>query len=418
MNSKQRLLAALNHQTPDRVPIDFGGTLTSGIHVSCVAQLRDYYGLEKRPVKVHDPYQMLGWVDDDLKEALGVDTACVAPFKTIFGFPNENWQTWKNYQGLEVLVSEHFRTKVDAKGDTLIYPQGDTRAEPSGRMPKGGYFFDTIVRQEPIDEDSLDPEDNLEEFQPITDEELAYLDTGIQEAAESGRAVVTSIGGSALGDIALVPAPFLTHPKGIRDIQEWYISTLTRKDFLHEIFSRQVEMALANLEKIFARVGNRIDVVFLCGTDFGTQTSTFCSLDTFRELYRPYYAQLTEWIHTHTTWKIFKHSCGAVEKFIDDFIECGFDILNPVQCSATGMAPEKLKKKHGKRIVFWGGGVDTQQVLPFGTPEEVRAQVLQRCEIFAPGGGFVFKTIHNVQARTPIENIVAMAGAVHQFNGV
>ena len=338
------------------------------------------------------------------------------PFKTIFGFPNENWKTWKNQQGLEVLVSEHFRTKIAANGDTLVYPQGDTTAEPSGRMPKGGYFFDTIVRQEPIDEDSLDPEDNLEEFQPITGAELAYLESGVAEASQSGRAVVTSIGGTGLGDIALVPGPFLTHPKGIRDIQEWYISTLTRKDYLHQVFSRQVEIALANLEKIFARVGNRIDVVFLCGTDFGTQTSSFCSLDTFRELYKPYYAQLTEWIHGHTTWKIFKHSCGAVEKFIDAFIESGFDILNPVQCSATGMEPEKLKQKYGERIVFWGGGVDTQQVLPFGTSEEVRAQVLQRCEIFAPGGGFVFNTIHNIQARTPIENIVAMIEAVNQFN--
>ncbi len=418
MNSKERLQAALDHRTPDRVPVDFGGTLTSGIHVSCVAQLRDYYGLEKRLVKVLDPYQMLGWVDDDLKEALGVDTVCVAPFKTIFGFPNENWKTWKNDQGLEVLVSEHFRTKTDAKGDTLVYPQGDTTAEPSGRMPKGAYFFDSIIRQEPIDEDALDPEDNLEEFEPISDEELAYLETHVQEASESDRAVVTSIGGTALGDIALVPAPFLTHPKGIRDIQEWYISTVTRKDYLHQIFSRQVEIALANLEKIFARVGNRIDVAFLCGTDFGTQSSTFCSIDTFRELYKPYYSQLTGWIHEHTTWKVFKHSCGAVEKFIDDFIECGFDILNPVQCSATGMEPGKLKKKYGRRIVFWGGGIDTQQVLPFGTPEEVRNQVLQRCEVFAPGGGFVFNTIHNVQARTPVENIVAMIGAVNQFNGV
>ncbi len=415
MNSKQRLLAALNHQTPDRIPVDFGGTLTSGIHVSCVAQLRDYYGLEKQLVKVLDPYQMLGWVEDDLKEALGVDTVCVAPYKTIFGFPNENWKTWKNEQGLEVLVSEHFRTKIDANGDTLVYPQGDTTAEPSGRMPKGGYFFDTIVRQEPIDEESLDPEDNLEEFQPITDAELAYLESSVAAVSESGRAVVTSIGGTALGDIALVPGPFLKHPKGIRDIQEWYISTAIRKDYLHQIFSRQVEIALVNLEKIFERVGNRVDVVFLCGTDFGTQTSSFCSLDTYRELYKPYYRQLTEWIHGHTTWKIFKHSCGAVEKFIDDFIESGFDILNPVQCSATGMEPEKLKRKYGERIVFWGGGVDTQQVLPFGTPEEVRAQVRQRCEIFAPDGGFVFNTIHNIQARTPIENIVAMLEGINQF---
>ena len=140
-------------------------------------------------------------------------------------------------------------------------------------------------------------------------------------------------------------------------------------------------------------------------------------MNTLRDLYFPYYKQVNDWIHAHTPWKTFKHSCGAVSKFIPTFIEAGFDILNPVQCSATGMEPEKLKAEFGDRIVFWGGGVDTQKVLPFGTPAEVREQVLRRCEIFAPGGGFVFDSIHNVQAATPVENIVAMLDAVHEFNG-
>ena len=157
-----------------------------------------------------------------------------------------------------------------------------------------------------------------------------------------------------------------------------------------------------------------VDVVFLCGTDFGTQTSSFCSVATFHELYMPYYRRVNDWIHENTGWKTFKHSCGAVEKFITPLIESGFDVLNPVQCSATGMDPAALKANYGDKIVFWGGGVDTQHVLPFGTPDEVRAQVAERCRIFAPGGGFVFNTIHNVQAMTPIENIVAMLETVQQ----
>ena len=160
-----------------------------------------------------------------------------------------------------------------------------------------------------------------------------------------------------------------------------------------------------------------MDVVNVCGTDFGTQTSSFCSVRTFNELWAPYYGRVNDWIHKHTSWKTFKHSCGAVEKFIPAFLACGFDILNPVQCSAAGMDPETLKQKYGQQIVFWGGGVDTQKVLPFGTPAEVREQVLRRCEIFAPGGGYVFNAIHNVQARTPVENIVAMVDAVREFNG-
>ena len=159
-----------------------------------------------------------------------------------------------------------------------------------------------------------------------------------------------------------------------------------------------------------------MDVVFTCGTDFGTQTSSFCSVETFRSLYAPYYRKVNDWIHAHTNWKTFKHSCGAVEPFLGPLMEAGFDIVNPVQCSAAGMDPEQLKAKYGDRLTFWGGGVDTQRTLPFGTPAAVREQVLRRCEIFGRGGGFVFNAVHNLQAQTPVENIAAMFAAVREFN--
>lgn len=417
MTSKERVLAALNHRQPDRVPVDFGATLTSGMHVRCVAALRDYYRLEKRLVQVHEPLQMLGWIDDDLAEALGVDVATIAPYSTIFGYQNTNWRQWRTPWGLEVLVPEGFQTTMDAKGDLFIYPEGDTSAPPSGRMPEGGHYFDAIIRQEPIDEDKLDPRDNLEEFKPLSPATLDYFAAQAKRVAGCGKAVVATFGGTAFGDIALVPAPFLKYPRGIRDIAEWYMSTVERQDYLHGVFAGQCEVALKNLECIRQAVGDVVDVVFVCGTDFGTQTSSFCSPETFRELYRPYYVQINSWIHANTKWKTFKHCCGAVENFINDFIESGFDILNPVQCSAAGMEPRHLKRTYGDRIVFWGGGVDTQKVLPFGTPEQVREQVLERCEIFAPGGGFVFNTIHNVQPGTPVENIAAMIDALREFNG-
>lgn len=418
MTSRERVLAALSHRQPDRVPIDIGGTAVTGIHISCVAALRDYYGLEKRPVKLHEPYQMLGWVDEDLKQAMGLDVEGVFPLNTIFGFKNENWRFWRTGWGQEILVPEGFRTTTDENGDTLIYPEGDTTAPPSGRMPKGFYFFDTIIRQELIDEDRLNPEDNLEEFKPIAADYLAQLAQTAPAAAATGRGVIAGFGGTAFGDIALVPAPFLKYPKGIRDVTEWYMSTASRRDYVHRVFAAQCEIALKNLEKIHAAVGDNVDVVFVCGTDFGTQSSSFCSVATLRDLYMPYYKQVNDWIHRHTNWKTFKHSCGAVEKFIGTFIESGFDILNPVQCSAVGMEPERLKSKYGDRITFWGGGVDTQKTLPFGTPAEVRAQVLERCEVFSANGGFVFDTVHNVQAGTPVENIVAMLDAVREFNGL
>jgi len=417
MTSRERVLAALSHREPDRVPVDLGGTNITGLHVSCVAALRDYYGLEKKPVKIIDPGQMLGEVEEDLKRILGVDVEGVVRRGTRWGFPNEDWKPWRMYDGLEVLVPGQFNVTVDENGDTLIYPQGDTSAPPSGRMPRDGYFFDNIVRQPPLDEERLDPRDNLEEFTPVPEEELAHLERAAREARAAGRAVIANFGGTSFGDISGVPGPALKYPKGIRDVTEWYISTRSRREYVRQVFEGQCAMGLRNLERIAARVGDNLDVIVVCGADFGTQKSSFCSVDTFRNLWLPYYKRINDWIHAHTSWKTFKHSCGAVEKFIPSFLEAGFDILNPVQCSAQGMDPELLKSTYGDRIVFWGGGVDTQKTLPFGTPEQVREEVLGRLEIFSRGGGYVFNPIHNVQARTPVENIAAMFDALREFNG-
>lgn len=415
--SQERLVTALNHRQPDRIPIDFGGHMCSGIHVSCVEELRDHYGLERRPVRVHEPYQMLGLIEEDLIEAIGIDVVGISGRKCKFGFPvGPNWKPW-NFRGQEVLVPAGFNVTVNEKGDTLMYPQGDMTVPPSAVMPEGSAFFDCIVRQKPLDEDKLNPQDNMEEFGEVTQEDLDHFSQTASAARASGLGVVASFGGTSFGNVGDVPAPMLKHPKGIRDIAEWYVSTSSRQDYIHKVFEWQCGIAIKNLERIYGVVGSNVDVMYLCGTDFGTQTSTFCSVNTFRSLYFPYYKQVCDWVHAHTTWKVLKHCCGSAVKFIPSFIEAGIDILNPVQCSATGMAPEGLKANFGERMTFWGGGVDTQHLLPFGTAADVREQVLRRCEIFAPAGGFVFNSIHNVQAGTPVENIVAMIDAVHEFNG-
>ena len=414
MTKREILDNALNHQ-PGQIPLDIGSTAVTGMHVTCVEAMRDYYGLEKRPVKAYEPYQMLGYLDGDLLDAMGVDTIGVTPKSTMFGFANENWKEWRSPWGQELLVGGDFNVKYEGK-TLYIFPEGDMNVAPSGHMPEGGYFFDTIIRQEPIDEDNLNPEDNLEEFGPISNEDLTYFKTEVEQASATGRGVVANFGGTAFGDIALIPGAFLKHPKGIRDIAEWYMSTAMRQDYVHAIFSKQLEYVLANLAKIYAAVGDKVSAVFLCGTDFGTQNGSFCSRQSFDELWLPYYKKMNDWIHENTNWKTFKHSCGAVEKFMPNFIESGWDIINPVQCSATGMDPKLLKDNYGDKLTFWGGAVDTQDVLPFGTPAEVRAQALQRCEIFSENGGFVFNPVHNVQAKTPTENVVAMVEAVKQFN--
>ncbi len=417
MTSKERVMASVNHKQPDRIPVDFGGTAVTGIHASVVASLRDHYNLEKREVKIHEPFQCLGILDEDLQDAMGIDVQSVIGRETFFGFTNEDWKPWTMPDGLEVLVPGNFNITVNEDNKTFIYPEGDLGASPSAVMPEGGYFFDAIERQDPIDDDNLNVKDNLEEFGPIGEIDLDHFSIQSGRAQATERAVIATFGGTSLGDIACVPAVQLKHPKGIRSVTEWYMSTVMRRDYVYEVFERQVDIALKNLDLIWSRVGNNVDMVFICGTDFGTQTGTFCSPDSYTDLWMPHYKRINNWIHNNTTWKTFKHSCGSVITLMDQFIESGFDIINPVQCSATGMDPKVLKEEYGKDIVFWGGGVDTQHTLPFGTPEEVRTEVLDRCEIFSKDGGFVFNTIHNTQAKTPIENFIAMIDAVKEFNG-
>jgi hypothetical protein len=386
-----------------------------------VCQLRQALGLDRpgTPVKVVEPYQMLGQIAPDLADALGVDVVGLEGTKNMFGFANVDWKPWTLFDGTPVLVPGAFNTEPAPNGDILMYPEGDRTAPPSGRMPKGGFYFDSIVRQGPIDDERLDPADNLEEFCPISDAELQHFATEAQRLSQqSDRAILANFGGTAFGDIALVPAPFLKYPRGIRDVAEWYISTVSRFDYVYEVFRRQCDIALGNLAKLYDAVGDRVTAVFATGTDFGTQNGPFIGPKAYRQLYQPFHRRVNDWVHTHTPWKTFIHSCGSVLALLPDIVEAGFDILNPVQCSATGMDPQTLKTRFGAQITFWGGGVDTQKTLPFGTPDEVRREVRQRIEIFGQGGGFVFNTVHNVQARTPAANLVAMYEAIRETRTV
>lgn len=420
MTSGQRVNLALNHKEPDIVPLDLGASAVTGMHVGAVYGLRQALGLDApgTPVKVVEPYQMLGEIAPDLMDALGVDVVGLGGPRTLFGFENEGWRDWRLNDGTPVLVPAGFNTDPEPDGSILMYPEGDRSAPPSGKMPAGGFYFDTIVRQPPVDDSKLDVEDNLQEFGPISDADLEHFRSEAERLhAQTDKAILANFGGTGFGDIALVPAPWLKHPKGIRDIEEWYVSTVARRDYVMKVFERQCEIALGNLSKIHRAVGDRVSAVFITGTDFGTQRGPFISVQAYRELYKPFHKQVNDWVHANTTWKTFIHSCGSVAELIPDFIDAGFDILNPVQCSAADMEPESLKRRFGDRITFWGGGVDTQQTLPFGTPEQVRAEVRERIKVFGTGGGFVFNTIHNVQSGTPTENLLAMYQTLREYGG-
>lgn len=420
MNSRERVQLTINHQEADRVPLDLGGCGQTGMHVSTVYALRQALQLDPpgTPVKVVEPFQMLGEIKPDLQAALHIDVVGLGGKINFFGFKNEGWKPWTTFDGTPVLVPELFNTELDENGDLLMYPEGDTSAPASAKMPSGGFYFDAIIRQPPIDDAALNVADNLEEFGPIPADELVYL----KEQAEvlytqTDKAIMLALGGMGFGDIALVPGVTLRHPKGIRDVAEWYMSTVTRRDYIQQVFERQCEIALSNLPRVYEAVGERVMVAWISGTDFGAQNNCFISPKAFRTLYKPYYQRVNEWIHQNTGWKTFIHSCGSILPIIPDIIEAGFDILNPVQTSAANMDPAVLKQRFGQQVTFWGGGVDTQSVLPFGTPDDVRAQVRRRLQVFGPGGGFVFNPIHNVQARVPVENLLAMYQTHREYSG-
>ncbi len=414
MLSRDRIRAALEHRRPDRVPLDLGSTSVTGIAVGTYARLRAALGLPPDPPQVADAFLMLAEVDDDLRDRLGIDTTGLRPLGTRFGFRNENWKPWRLFDGTEVRVPGGFNPTQAENGDLLLHPHGDVTLPASARMPHGGYYFDAIVRQEPIDWERLDPAQWVEGMYSVYGEEdLRYLEARSADIyRNSDRALILSLSGGAFGDISHVPAVGLPHPKGIRDPLDWYVAHVTHPEYIKGIFERQCEIALENARLLWQAVGSRGEAVYVSGTDFGTQQGPFISLDMYRELYKPFHRRVNDWIHQHTTWKVFYHSCGSIVHLLDDLVEVGVDIINPVQCSAAGMDPAWLKETYGDRLVFWGGGVDTQHTLPFGTPEEVYREVQERLRVFSPGGGFVFTPVHCIQQNVPVENLLAMFEAV------
>ncbi len=416
MTPRERLNAVLNHQPVDRLCVDFGAGGQTGIGVCAVHRLRQLLTGDKQwRVRVSEPCQMLGEIDEELRKILSLDVVGVNTPTDMFGLRYEDFKPFTMpADGTEVLVPAKFNYTVSEHGDILLYPEGDTSVEPCAKMPKTGYFFDSIRRQEPIVEENMNPMDNCEEFGIFSDDDIAHFKKQVDEYYfNTDYGIYLTIPGVAFGDIALVPAPWLKNPKGIRDVEEWYISTAIRRDYVYKVFEKQCEIGLKNIELLAEALGDKVQVAFVSGTDFGTQRGPFISPQAYRDLYKPFQKEINDKIHELTNWKVFVHCCGSIYQLLPDMIEAGFDVLNPVQCSAVDMEPQRLKDEFGDQLVFWGGGVDTQKTLPFGTPKEVYNEVKNRIEIFNQNSGFVFNSIHNIQSNVPTENILAMFEAIN-----
>lgn len=424
MTSRERLIKTINHQDPGKVVVDLGSASTTGIHALALSNLRKSLGLPEKLEKVYEPFQLLGEVDDDIREAVGVDVVGVGTNSTIYGYDNDGWKSWTLPQGLEVQVGNGFEVTKDENGDTLMYPQSDRCAAPSARLTKEGYFFSNIERhydETPFDEDTADAaqarKDFKGEFSVWNDKQLRAMEKQIDYYYnETDYGIFGSAALTFLADMAYTEGPAVKRPTGLRSPAEWLVGHYTVPEYIRESYEMQIEVAMENVKLLKQIAGDKIQAVFVSGTDLGTQRAQYISNDMYREFFMPYHKKVNDWIHENTNWKTWFHSCGSIVKLLPELYEAGVDILNPVQCSAEGMDPEFLKKEWGDKFVFWGGGIDTQQVLPFGTPEEVYDQVMNRLKIFAPGGGYVFNTIHNIQGPTSPENLNAMFRAIRDYN--
>lgn len=402
MTSRERVRASLAHREPDRVPIDLGSNLTSGIMAHALDRLRAHLGFERRPVRVHEVFQMLGEVEMDVVERLGADILPVEPLVQFFGLRRENWKPWKLWDGTGVLVPGQFDVELDAEGGWLLHSGGDPTRPVEARMPRGGFYFDmpSLTESRP---DWVPPRlDDVRREHLLGPGELEHM----QGRAEHLRR--TTDKALMLGAWDTTGLPW------VGSIPDFLMLLLSDTAYVRDMFAARTEVAIANLEKLAAHLGDTIDVIGMEGNDFGAQNAELFSPELFQELFVPFLREQNDWVHRHTRWKTWYHCCGSITRILPMMIDCGVDVINPVQTSASGMDPSMLKSRFGDRIVFWGGGVDTQRTLPFGSPDQVAAEVRERIRLFGPGGGFVFNPIHNIQQGTPPENIVAAYDAARE----
>ncbi|MBM3242245.1 methyltransferase [Candidatus Poribacteria bacterium] len=405
MTSRERVWKAIHFEEADRVPIDIGGTKVTGICIDAYVNLVNYLGFDSGLPKVYEQFGMLARVEEPVRRRLHSDVIELENPSEAWGLENKNWKPWKTGPGNDVLMPGDFNPITDEHG--YIYIK-DFNGTPLAYMPPKGLYFEracvTTMSEKMV---KMAPEVWKRSIPLYTDKHLRQLEESARQLYENTE---YSVHGGFLKGMMGSNGIFAGHT-----ISDWLCILITDKDYAFSILQVTAERAVENLRLYLQAVGDYIDTIFISGTDFGTQKGELFSPEIFKELYVSNMKLMNDYVHKHSKAKTFYHSCGSNFNLIEYFIEAGVDILNPVQTTAANMDPVELKKRFRNRIVFWGGGVDTQTVLPRGTVEEVRNQVKERIRAFAPGGGFVFTQVHNIQYGFPPQNIIGMADAVLEF---
>jgi hypothetical protein len=392
---------AVNFETPDRVPIDLGGLKASGIACSAYHRLKGLLGIDT-PTRVADARFMIAQVEDMMLQRLHCDVMPI-DMTVIPGLlqPESAWVPKRLADGTEVRFLPGTGIDEDAGGNWWLRNADGSRS--AYRMPAGGHYFDdtSFDRGEGIDPAQFHP------IADISDEHLAMLARYTGDLYDGTDYALLGWGyGVCFLGLSLITDRASNVTMG--QPSEWMAMLLTEPETCHAMMDRSVEATIRCLSLVHQAIGDRVFAWGIAADDSGTQRGEFLNPDLWAEMLKPHYTKLCSWIHQHTGWKTFLHSCGSVYHLIPHFIEAGVDILNPVQTSAANMDPARLKAEFGDKVVFWGGGCDTQHVLGTATPAEVAAQVRERIATFAPGGGYVFNQVHNIQADVPAENILAM----------
>ncbi len=406
MNSRERVSKAVNFEQPDRVPIDLGAMRASGISAALYAKLKRRMGIDS-PTKILDSMQVLAEIEPEVLNRLHVDIVAL-------DVSTARWAGQDALDGVETRLFDgttvYFppQTNITEEDDgsrRLRRPDGSAYA----RMPKDGLYFDFIrpaMSGRRIDPDAFRPANS------VPDEQLEALARRAQYLYENTDKAFLGWGASiSLMGLSALLSDNITQGS----LDQWLCMLVEEKETAHEMMGRYVDAVIECLKLYHQAVGDYAFAWGVASDDAGTQRGELIAPDLFAEMITPHYKRLCNWVHTNTGWKTFLHSCGSIHRYIPEWIDAGIDMLNPVQISAANMEPERLKREFGDRIVFWGGGCDTQKVLPFGTPDEVREHVRHNIEAFGTGGGFIFTQVHNIQQNVPAENVEAMFDAAWEY---
>lgn len=395
MTSRERILTAIRHREPDKVPWDLGGMRSTGMMAMAYARLRKALGLPREEIKVYDVGQQLAWIDEDVRRILGIDVIALDTEKVLA----DHLYGWKPYRlpdGTPALIPARYEIREEPDGSRILY---DKDGKAIGKMPASGFYFDGIIHEL----EDISSVEEIDKWVPGTfeREELEALKESARDLYENtDYAIMGSFGGN-----------ILEQGQGLRGWENFMADLAGNRELAEKLIEKMVDAHLKNLKLYLKAVGDYIQIIQM-GDDLGTQNGPMLSPKLYRELISPAHKAIYDYVHKNSDVYVFLHSCGGIYELMPYLIEEGVDIINPVQTSARGMEPERLKKEFGDRLTFWGGGCDTQSVLPYGKPEEIKRHVKERMEIFSQDGGFVFTQVHNIQANVPVENIMALFESV------